>query len=67
MTGKHLAEHYRAEYLKVTNFILWILAELAVVACDIPEGIENIFQLLWRVFTVHLSTELHGFYNSAIW
>ena len=52
---------------KVSNFVLWILAELAVVACDIPEGIENIFQLLWRVFTVHLSTELHGFYNSAIW
>jgi Mn2+/Fe2+ NRAMP family transporter len=38
MTGKHLAEHCRAEYPKVTNFILWILAELAVVACDIPEG-----------------------------
>jgi Mn2+/Fe2+ NRAMP family transporter len=40
MIGKHLAEHCRAEYPKVTNFILWILAELAVVACDIPEGIE---------------------------
>jgi Mn2+/Fe2+ NRAMP family transporter len=38
--GKHLAEHCRAEYPKVTNFILWILAELAVVACDIPEGIK---------------------------
>uniref|UniRef100_A0A453SXF1 Uncharacterized protein n=1 Tax=Aegilops tauschii subsp. strangulata TaxID=200361 RepID=A0A453SXF1_AEGTS len=34
VTGKHLAEHCRAEYPKVTNFILWILAELAVVACD---------------------------------
>jgi Mn2+/Fe2+ NRAMP family transporter len=50
MTGKHLAEHCRAEYPKVTNFVLWILAELAVVACDIPEGIENTFQLLLHVF-----------------
>lgn len=39
--GKHLAEHCRAEYPKVPNFILWILAELAVVACDIPEGITT--------------------------
>jgi manganese transport protein len=50
MAGKHLAEHCRAEYPKVTNFVLWILAELAVVACDIPEGIKNTFQLLWRFF-----------------
>ncbi|KAG5537429.1 hypothetical protein RHGRI_024752 [Rhododendron griersonianum] len=34
---KHLAEHCRAEYSKVPNFILWILAESAIVACDIPE------------------------------
>ncbi|KAG6531697.1 hypothetical protein ZIOFF_005516 [Zingiber officinale] len=37
VTGKHLAEHCRAEYTRVPNFILWLLAELAVVACDIPE------------------------------
>ncbi|KAG5537427.1 hypothetical protein RHGRI_024752 [Rhododendron griersonianum] len=37
VTGKHLAEHCRAEYSKVPNFILWILAESAIVACDIPE------------------------------
>jgi natural resistance-associated macrophage protein 2 len=43
LIGKHLAEHCRAEYPKVTNFVLWILAELAVVACDIPEGIEMHF------------------------
>ncbi|KAM3214011.1 hypothetical protein ACQJBY_066436 [Aegilops geniculata] len=45
VTGKHLAEHCRAEYPKVTNFILWILAELAVVACDIPEVIGTAFAL----------------------
>lgn len=39
MAGKHLAEHCRAEYPKVSNLILWFLAELAVVACDIPEGV----------------------------
>ena len=36
--GKHLAEHCRNEYNKVPNFILWVLAEVAIVACDIPEG-----------------------------
>ncbi|CAL5361611.1 unnamed protein product [Camellia sinensis] len=37
VTGKHLAEHCRAEYPRVPNFILWVLAEIAIVACDIPE------------------------------
>nr|GMC77776.1 metal transporter Nramp6-like [Ipomoea batatas] len=37
VTGKHLAEHCRKEYPRVPNFILWILAEVAIVACDIPE------------------------------
>uniref|UniRef100_A0A0E0LEM4 Metal transporter n=1 Tax=Oryza punctata TaxID=4537 RepID=A0A0E0LEM4_ORYPU len=45
VTGKHLSEHCRAEYPKATNFILWILAELAVVACDIPEVIGTAFAL----------------------
>lgn len=38
IAGKHLAEHCRAEYSKVPNFMLWVVAEIAVVACDIPEG-----------------------------
>ncbi|GMH05180.1 hypothetical protein Nepgr_007020 [Nepenthes gracilis] len=45
VTGKHLAEHCRAEYSKLPNFILWILAEIAVVACDIPEVIGTAFAL----------------------
>ncbi|WJZ95230.1 hypothetical protein VitviT2T_014014 [Vitis vinifera] len=45
VTGKHLAEHCRIEYPKVPNFILWVLAEIAVVACDIPEG-NNAFYVL---------------------
>lgn len=45
VTGKHLAEHCRKEYSRVMNFILWILAEIAIVACDIPEVIGTAFAL----------------------
>ncbi|KAL1192643.1 Metal transporter Nramp1 [Cardamine amara subsp. amara] len=45
VTGQHLAEHCRAEYAKVPNFMLWVLAEVAVVACDIPEVIGTAFAL----------------------
>ncbi|XP_047316927.1 metal transporter Nramp6-like [Impatiens glandulifera] len=45
VTGHHLAEHCRKEYPKVPNFILWVLAEIAVVACDIPEVIGTAFAL----------------------
>ncbi|KAJ4977109.1 hypothetical protein NE237_002215 [Protea cynaroides] len=45
VTGKHLAEHCRAEYPRVQNFILWVLAEIAIVACDIPEVIGTAFAL----------------------
>ncbi|RXH68843.1 hypothetical protein DVH24_031176 [Malus domestica] len=43
--GVHLAEHCRAEYPRVTNFILWVLAEISIVACDIPEVIGTAFAL----------------------
>ncbi|KAG6669586.1 metal transporter Nramp6 isoform X1 [Carya illinoinensis] len=45
VTGKHLSEHCRAEYPRVPNFILWVLAEIAIVACDIPEVIGTAFAL----------------------
>eukprot|EP01018_Ginkgo_biloba_P022853 Gb_14355 [translate_table: standard] len=45
VTGKHLAEHCRAEYPSKTNYILWVLAELAVVASDIPEVIGTAYAL----------------------
>ncbi|XP_051152631.1 metal transporter Nramp6 [Andrographis paniculata] len=45
VTGKHLAEHCRMEYPKAPNFILWVLAEIAIVACDIPEVIGTAFAL----------------------
>ncbi|BBG99195.1 NRAMP metal ion transporter 6 [Prunus dulcis] len=43
--GKAFAEHCRAEYPRVTNFILWVLAEISIVACDIPEVIGTAFAL----------------------
>lgn len=51
VTGKHLAEHCRAEYSATPNLILWLLAELSVVACDIPEVIGTAFALnmLFRI------------------
>uniref|UniRef100_A0A9I9DTL4 Uncharacterized protein n=1 Tax=Cucumis melo TaxID=3656 RepID=A0A9I9DTL4_CUCME len=51
VTGKHLAEHCKAEYPKAQNFILWVLAEIAIVACDIPEVIGTAFALnmLFRI------------------
>ncbi|XP_052116081.1 metal transporter Nramp6-like isoform X1 [Arachis duranensis] len=45
VTGKHLAEHCRNEYPWATNFILWFIAEIAIVACDIPEVIGTAFAL----------------------
>ncbi|XP_075514309.1 metal transporter Nramp1-like isoform X4 [Primulina tabacum] len=44
--GKYLAEHCRKAYSRVSNFILWILAEIATVACDIPEVIGTAFALI---------------------
>ncbi|KAG5141642.1 hypothetical protein JHK82_017337 [Glycine max] len=45
VTGMHLAEHCKAEYSRVPNFILWVIAEIAIVACDIPEVIGTAFAL----------------------
>ncbi|THU57062.1 hypothetical protein C4D60_Mb11t23800 [Musa balbisiana] len=38
-TGKHLAELCKAEYPKFVKYCLWVVAELAVIAADIPEGV----------------------------
>eukprot|EP00898_Chlorokybus_atmophyticus_P008123 jgi/Chlat1/8311/Chrsp78S09214 len=45
VTGKHLAQHCRSEYPPKVNFGLWVLAELAMVASDIPEVIGTAFAL----------------------
>ncbi|CAL5203895.1 unnamed protein product [Lathyrus oleraceus] len=44
-TGKHLSEVCKAEYPLFVKYCLWILAELAVIAADIPEVIGTAFAL----------------------
>ncbi|XP_042398621.1 metal transporter Nramp5-like isoform X1 [Zingiber officinale] len=45
VTGKHLAELCKVEYPNHVNFCLWLLAEAAVIASDIPEVIGTAFAL----------------------
>eukprot|EP00257_Ricinus_communis_P025903 XP_025013317.1 metal transporter Nramp5 isoform X2 [Ricinus communis] len=44
-TGKHLSELCKAEYPKHVKYCLWLLAEIAVIAADIPEVIGTAFAL----------------------
>ncbi|KAF5806289.1 putative NRAMP family protein [Helianthus annuus] len=44
-TGKHLSELCKAEYPIFVKYCLWLLAELAVIAADIPEVIGTAFGL----------------------
>ncbi|KAL2900976.1 Metal transporter Nramp5 [Bienertia sinuspersici] len=44
-TGKHLSEHCKAEYPLIVKYCLWILAEVGVIAADIPEVIGTAFAL----------------------
>ncbi|PWA50324.1 metal transporter NRAT1 [Artemisia annua] len=44
-TGKHLSELCKAEYPNFVKYCLWLLAEVAVIAADIPEVIGTAFAL----------------------
>ncbi|CAK9313577.1 unnamed protein product [Citrullus colocynthis] len=44
-TGKHLSEVCKAEYPIFVKYCLWLLAEVAVIAADIPEVIGTAFAL----------------------
>ncbi|XP_030517675.1 metal transporter Nramp5-like [Rhodamnia argentea] len=44
-TGKHLSELCKAEYPIQVKYCLWLLAEVAVIAADIPEVIGTAFAL----------------------
>nr|AKQ44366.1 natural resistance-associated macrophage protein 1h [Sedum alfredii] len=44
-TGKHLSELCKAEYPIFVKYCLWLFAELAVIAADIPEVIGTAFAL----------------------
>ncbi|KAJ3683476.1 hypothetical protein LUZ60_013703 [Juncus effusus] len=45
VTGKHLAELCKMEYPKFVKIFLWLIAEVAVIASDIPEVIGTAFAL----------------------
>jgi NRAMP (natural resistance-associated macrophage protein)-like metal ion transporter len=51
VTGRHLAEICKSEYPKFLRICLWILAEVAVIAADIPEviGTAFAFNLLFHI------------------
>ncbi|KAK8293896.1 hypothetical protein V6Z11_D06G219900 [Gossypium hirsutum] len=44
-TGKHLSKFCKAEYPRMVKYCLWILAEISVIAADIPEVIGTAFGL----------------------
>jgi len=45
ITGKDLAQACRSEYSKVASFVLWILCEIAIAACDLAEVLGTILGL----------------------
>lgn len=45
VTGHDLAQACRAEYSPRLNFVLWILAEVAIAACDLAEVLGTIIAL----------------------
>jgi len=44
-TGRDLAQSCRAYYSKPVNFVLWILCEIAITACDLAEVIGSAIAL----------------------
>ncbi len=51
VTKKDLAQHSRAEFRRPVNLTLWVLAEVAIIACDLAEilGAALAFHLLFGV------------------
>ncbi|CAI7750161.1 unnamed protein product [Closterium sp. NIES-53] len=51
VTGKHLAQHCRLEYPSGLNVVLWVIAEINVIASDIPQvvGTAIALNLLFRI------------------
>ena len=45
VTGHDLAQACRAEYSRPINFILWVLAEIAIAACDLAEVVGTVIAL----------------------
>lgn len=64
-TGKHLSEHCRMEYPKPVNYCLWILAEVAVIAADIPEGLDA-SERKYKQMEVHSLWSRVGYYSRIL-
>ncbi len=45
VTGHDLAQACRAEYSRAVNAVLWVLAEVAIAACDLAEILGTIIAL----------------------
>eukprot|EP00741_Cyanophora_paradoxa_P020694 tig00021290_g19974.t1 len=45
VTGRNLAQKCRDEYPRPVSYVLWLLAELAIIAADIPEVVGTAFAL----------------------
>lgn len=45
VTGRHLAEHCRDEYPNWASYLLWIMAEMALIGSDIQEVIGSAIAL----------------------
>jgi manganese transport protein len=45
VTGKDLAQACRSEYSRPASFVLWILCEIAIAACDLAEVLGTILGL----------------------
>src|SRR4051794_22030561 len=66
VTGHDLAQASRAEYSRPVNFALWVLAEVAIAACDLAEVVGTVIALkllfgiplLWGCVVTALDTFL---------
>ncbi|CAI0395678.1 unnamed protein product [Linum tenue] len=70
--GKHLSELCKAEYPQFVKICLWLLAELAVIAADIPEGStltqKNSFcKLLNIVAVIGTAFALNILFHIPVW
>ncbi|KAM1022905.1 hypothetical protein ACFX13_044548 [Malus domestica] len=63
-TGKHLSELCKAEYPPFVKYCLWLLAEVAVIAADIPEGKYIHFKLNSLIGTAFA---LNLLFNIPVW
>ncbi|KAM0008552.1 putative NRAMP family protein [Helianthus debilis subsp. tardiflorus] len=65
-TGKHLSELCKAEYPILVKYCLWLLAELAVIAADIPEG-KILKNLSMKLMLIGTAFGLNILFKIPVW